>query len=207
VRFGNLVLLLDGSVGRVLATIAPTNGALNLFDATGVRYGKENATGRLFLTAGAARLLNRLLGLRGFAGGMSCGQFSAHARAVTKPPAPPKPPSTTTGGGGGTTTRPPTTTAPPGSTLTVQVITYDKSGKPQGGLTGGNVKSSRAGIACPTECSFTFAPGEQIQLEANERKEAGFEFQGWDGSCSGTSQTCTLFMDQNRSVVARFKQK
>jgi hypothetical protein len=85
------------------------------------------------------------------------------------------------------------------------VITYDKSGKPQGGLTGGQVKSSREGIACPTECTFTFAPGEQIQLQANERKEAGFEFQGWDGSCNGTSSTCTLFMDQSRTVIARFR--
>jgi len=204
VRFGNLVLVLDGTLGHVYATIAPTNGALNLFDVSGVRYGDEIATGRLFLTAGAARLLNRLLGLRGFAGGMSCGRFSLHARVITPAAPPPKPPGTTSGG-----TRPPTTTqptTPPGSTLTVQVITYDKSGKPQGGLLGGNVKSSRAGINCPTECTFTFAPGEQIQLEENPRKEAGFEFQGWDGSCGGTSQTCTLFMDQNRTVVARFKQ-
>jgi uncharacterized repeat protein (TIGR02543 family) len=130
-----------------------------------------------------------------------------------QPPAPtPKPPGGTTTGG----TRPPTTTAPtvpPGSTLTVQVITYDKDGKPQGGLVGGQVKSSRAGIACPTECTFTFAPGEQIQLTANAKENAkeppfapnGYSFGGWDGSCGGTSTTCTIFMDQSRTVIARFK--
>jgi Divergent InlB B-repeat domain len=206
VRVGNLLLMLDGRVGHVLATVAPTNGALNLFDASGVRYGKEVAAGRLSLTAGGARLLNRLLGLRGFAGGMSCGRFSLHARVVTAPPPPPRPPGTTSGG-----TRPPTTTTtptqPPGSTLTVQVITYDKNGKPQGGLVGGQVKSSRAGIACPTECTFTFSPGEQVTLEANPRKEEGYEFQSWDGSCGGTSTTCTIFMDHSRTVVARFRQK
>ena len=203
VRVGDLVLMLDGTVGHVLATIAPSRGALNLFDATGVRYGDEVATGRLFLTAIGARTLNRLLGLRSFQSGMDCGRFSLHARTVTPPPKPPKPPSTT--GTQGTT--PTTTAGPPGSTLTVTVTTFDKSGKPQGGLVGGQVKSSRAGIACPTACQFTFAPGETVTLSVNVHSEKGFEFTGWDGSCTGTSQTCTLVMDVNRSVIARFRQK
>jgi Divergent InlB B-repeat domain/Right handed beta helix region len=200
VRFGNLVLMLDGTVGHVLATIAPTNGALNLFDATGVRYGNEVASGRLFLTAGGARLLNRLLGLRGFAGGMSCGRFSLHAHVVTAPAPPPKPPGTTSGGTTPPTTTPPTTTTPtvpPGSTLTVTISPSD----------GGSVKSSRAGIACPTECTFTFAPGEQVTLTANAHGDNGYRFDRWDGSCGGTSTTCTIFMDQSRTVVAKFVKK
>jgi hypothetical protein len=204
VRFGDLLLMLDGAVGHVLATIAPTRGAIALFDATGVRYGDEVATGRMFLTAVGARTLNRLLGLRGFQAGMDCGRFSLHARTVAPPPKPPKPTTTT-----GTTPRPTTTTTagPPGSTLTVQVITYDKAGKPQGGLVGGQVKSSREGIACPTACQFTFAPGETVTLTENAHSEKGFEFQGWDGSCTGTSETCTVVMDVNRTVIARFRQK
>jgi hypothetical protein len=200
VRFGNLVLMLDGTVGHVLATIAPTNGALNLFDATGVRYGNEVASGRLFLTAGGARLLNRLLGLRGFAGGMSCGRFSLHAHVVTAPAPPPKPPGTTSGGTTPPTTTTPTTTTPtvpPGSTLTVTISPSD----------GGSVKSSRAGIACPTECTFTFAPGEQVTLTANAHGDNGYRFDRWDGSCGGTSTTCTIFMDQSRTVVAKFVKK
>jgi hypothetical protein len=184
----------------VLATIAPTNGALNLFDATGVRYGNEVASGRLFLTAGGARLLNRLLGLRGFAGGMSCGRFSLHAHVVTAPAPPPKPPGTTSGGTTPPTTTTPTTTTPtvpPGSTLTVTISPSD----------GGSVKSSRAGIACPTECTFTFAPGEQVTLTANAHGDNGYRFDRWDGSCGGTSTTCTIFMDQSRTVVAKFVKK
>jgi Divergent InlB B-repeat domain len=203
VRVGNLLLMLDGTVGHVLATVAPTRGAMTLFDASGVRYGDEVSTGRLFLTAVGARTLNRLLGLRTFQSGMDCGRFSLHARTVAPPPKPPKPTTTTSG----TQTKPTTTAGPPGSTLTVQAITYDSSGKPQGGLVGGQVKSSRAGIACPTACQFTFAPGETVTLTVNVHSEKGFEFQGWDGSCSGTSQTCTLTMDVNRTVIARFKQK
>jgi Divergent InlB B-repeat domain len=202
VRFGNLLLMLDGKVGHVLATVAPTNGALNLFDATGVRYAKEVATGRLFLTAGGARLLNRLLGLRGFAGGMSCGRFSLHAHVVTSPPPPPKPPPSTTTTTPGTT--PPTTTTtptvPPGSTLTVTISPVSDAG---------SVKSSRAGIACPTECTFTFAPGEQVTLTANPHQDQGYKFDRWDGSCgpAGTNLTCTIFMDQSRTVVAKFVKK
>src|SRR5581483_2637457 len=108
-------------------------------------------------------LLNRLLGVRTFSGGLACGRFSLHARTVHEPPKPPKPPSGTTGG---TTTKPTNTTTPPGSTLTVQVITFYKSGKAQGGLVGGQVRIDRAGIVCPTDCTFTFAPGEQVKLEA-----------------------------------------
>jgi hypothetical protein len=202
VRFGNFLLQLDGTTGHLFATLSPTSGALALFDITGVRFGDEIASGRFFMSAIGARVLNRLLGVRTFTGGMECGRFSLHARVVLPPPKPPKPSTTSTGTRPGTTT----STVPAGSTLTVQVITYDKSGKPQGGLTGGQVKSSRSGIACPTACTFTFAPGEQVTLTANARKEAGFEFQGWDGSCGGTSDTCTIFMDQSRTVIARFKQ-
>jgi uncharacterized repeat protein (TIGR02543 family) len=200
-RFGNFVLTLDGTTGHLFATLSPTSGAIALFDVTGVRFGDEIASGRFFLSAIGARLLNRLLGVRTFTGGMECGRFSLHARLVLPPPKPPKPPSTTTTRTGTGTT----STTPPGSTLTVSVITYDKSGKPQGGLVGGQVKSSRSGIACPTECTFTFSPGETVTLTENPRKEQGYVFTGWDGSCTGTSETCTIVMDQNRLVVARFK--
>ena len=199
-RFGNFVLMLDGTTGHLFATLSPTSGAIALFDVTGVRFGDEIASGRLFISAIGARVLNHLLGVRTFTAGMGCGRFSLHARVVLPPPKPPKPPSPTP-----TPTPTPTPKPPPGSTLTVQVITYDKSGKPQGGLVGGQVKSSRAGIACPTACTFTFAPGEQVTLEENTHTEQGYVFTGWDGSCTGTSPTCTIFMDQNRLVIARFK--
>jgi hypothetical protein len=204
VRFGNIFLSTDGTTGHVYATIAPTNGAINLFDATGVRYGDEVSTGRLFLTAVGARLLNRLLGLRGFAPGLDCGRFSLHARTV-QPVTPPKKPPTTTGGG----TRPPTTTAPTvpaGSTLTVEVRTFDKKGA-RISATGGRVGSARSGISCPTACTFTFAPGEQITL--TETPSDGYEFTGWDGECgpAGKSSTCTISMDHSWLVVAKFTAK
>jgi hypothetical protein len=205
VRVGDAFLVLDGTVGRMYVTLSPASGALQLFDITGVRYGEEVASGRLFLSATGARLLNRLLRVRTFTGGLGCGRFSLHARTVHAPPKKPKPPTgttTTTKPGGTTTTAP-----PPGSTLTVQVITYDKDGKPQGGLVGGQVKSERAGIQCPTACTFTFAPGESIKLIANPKESDGYEFGGWDGSCGGTSLTCDLAMDINRTVIARFKTK
>ncbi len=204
VRFGNLFVATDGTTGHVYATIAPTNGAINLFDATGVRYGDEVSTGRLFLTAVGARLLNRMLGLRGFAPGLDCGRFSLHARTV-QPATPPKKPPTTSSGG----TKPPTTTTPtvpPGSTLTVEVRTFDKKGT-RITATGGRVGSARSGISCPTACTFTFAPGEQITL--TETPSDNYEFTGWDGECgpAGKSQTCTITMDHSWLVVAKFTAK
>jgi uncharacterized repeat protein (TIGR02543 family) len=195
VTFGNFLVMLDGTIGHVFATLAPTNGALQLFDVTGVRYGEERASGRLYLTATAARLLNHRLGEGGFQGGMECGRISLRARVFhepkppPKPPAPPPPPKPTT-----TTT---TTTTPSGSTLTVVVDPSE----------GGSVHSSRAGIACPTACTFTFAPGESVKLEANAHEDRNYVFDHWDGSCSGSNTTCTVTMDQNRTVTAKFKKK
>ena len=206
VRFGNLFVSTDGTTGHVYATVSPTNGAINLFDATSVRYGDEVSTGRLFLTAVGASLLNRMLGLRSFTSGLDCGRFSLHARTVQPATPPKKPPTTTTGGGG---TKPPTTTTPTlpaGSTLTVEVRTFDRKGA-RISANGGRVGSARSGIACPTACTFTFAPGEQITL--TETPSENYEFSGWDGECgpAGKSETCTITMDHSWLVVAKFTQK
>ena len=205
VRFGNLFVSTDGTTGHVYATVSPTNGAINLFDATSVRYGDEVSTGRLFLTAVGASLLNRMLGLRSFAPGLDCGRFSLHARTVQPPTPPKKPPGTTSSGG----TKPPTTTTPTvpaGSTLTVEVRTFDRKGD-RISATGGRVGSARSGIACPTACTFTFAPGEQITL--TETPSENYEFSGWDGECgpAGKSETCTITMDHSWLVVAKFTVK
>jgi hypothetical protein len=102
---------------------------------------------------------------------------------------------------------------PAGSTLTVEVRTFDSDGH---GIsdTGGRVGSTRSGIACPTACTFTFAPGEQITLTETPADNTtahpkGFEFTGWDGECgpAGKSPTCTISMDHSWLVVARFTAK
>jgi uncharacterized repeat protein (TIGR02543 family) len=193
VRFGNVFLILDGAVGHVYASISPASGALPLFDVTGVRYGDEIATGRLFMSAVGARLLNRLLRTQVFQSGLGCGRFSLHARAVVEPKKPPKP-----GGGstGGTTTKPPTTTAPPPCCHLSAVV------DPQ---IGGTITSKPDGIVCPGDCSEPYAKDAVILVKATPA--TGYVFDKWDGSCAGTNPECTVTIDMDRSVTARFKKK
>ena len=90
------------------------------------------------------------------------------------------------GGGGGA--------APPsGSTaeLSVQV-----SGR-------GTVKSQPDGINCSLgSCTAVFATSTVVTLTA--APGVGQSFAGWGGACGGAESTCTVTMDQARSVGAAF---
>jgi uncharacterized delta-60 repeat protein len=58
------------------------------------------------------------------------------------------------------------------------------------------------GITCGPECGSDFVAGETAILEAFP--EEGATFQGWSGACSGTSPTCEVTMDSDKSVSAEF---
>lgn len=90
------------------------------------------------------------------------------------------------GGGGGSGTTPP----PAGNTLTVSVSA------------GGSVASTPAGIDCGADCSAQFDPTTTVTLTATPA--SGRVFSGWGGDCSGTARTCTLSMQQARTVSASF---
>jgi hypothetical protein len=53
----------------------------------------------------------------------------------------------------------------------------------------GKVTSSPAGINCPSTCSASFPENTQVKLTATA--SANYSFNGWSGSCSGSS-TCSL---------------
>ena len=66
----------------------------------------------------------------------------------------------------------------------------------------GTVTSSPAGIDCGASCSASFPSGQAVTLTAVA--ESGYQFSGWSGAgCSGTD-TCTVTMDDARSVTAAF---
>jgi hypothetical protein len=65
----------------------------------------------------------------------------------------------------------------------------------------GTVTSSPAGINCGTICSADFAPGTVVTLTAIGGPSGIFT--GWSGACTGTG-TCTLTMDEARSVTSTF---
>jgi len=68
------------------------------------------------------------------------------------------------------------------------------------GAGSGTVTSSPAGISCGTTCSHAFASGTDVTLSAAAAQ--GSAFSGWSGACSG--MTCTVHMNQARSVTATF---
>jgi hypothetical protein len=83
-------------------------------------------------------------------------------------------------------------TSPPPALQTLTVTTAGS----------GTVKSSPAGISCPSTCSHGYASGTSVVLTATPA--AGSTFEGWTGACSGKG-TCDLSMTASRSVGATFK--
>lgn len=84
------------------------------------------------------------------------------------------------------------------------ISAYPLSVLPVGGGTG-KVTSAPAGINCGssgTSCSLRFTANSSVTLTATA--DPGFAFAGWVGSCSGTSPTCTLPMNQGHAVYAVF---
>lgn len=67
----------------------------------------------------------------------------------------------------------------------------------------GMVTSSPAGIDCGVTCTASFAAGTRLILTTTA--ESGSVFEAWDGGgCSGRDR-CTLSMDSDTSVHARFR--
>ena len=69
----------------------------------------------------------------------------------------------------------------------------------------GTVSSSPTGEECDSAgtCRHTWLTGTSVTLTVNPGPNTMFT--GWSGNgCSGTQLTCTLTMDQDRSVIANF---
>jgi uncharacterized repeat protein (TIGR02543 family) len=73
--------------------------------------------------------------------------------------------------------------------------------------TNGTVTSSPAGINCSSggsTCSASFTSGSTVTLTATP--STGYTFAGWTGDCSscGTSTTCSINMDADKTCSANF---
>ena len=66
----------------------------------------------------------------------------------------------------------------------------------------GTVTSNPAGISCPTDCNEQVSTGKVLVLTA--MAEAGSTFTGWGGACTGTSSTCSVTLDSDKTVTAAF---
>jgi hypothetical protein len=83
----------------------------------------------------------------------------------------------------------------PGHTLTVA-----KSGSGSGTVT-----TPLLGINCGRKCTATYAAGAQLTLTA--KPAAGSVFSGWSGAGCRGKGTCTVTLNSDRSVTAKFTLK
>ena len=84
-----------------------------------------------------------------------------------------------------------------GSLTSGETLTVNKAGTGTGGVT-----SAPAGINCGATCTHQFAESTPVTLTATA--DAGSTFTGWSGEgCTGTG-TCSVTMDQARTVTATF---
>lgn len=70
------------------------------------------------------------------------------------------------------------------------------------GLGSGVVTSNVGGIQCGSACSAQIHLGTTVTLTASA--DANSVFAGWAGACSGTSPTCAVDIDAEKSVSATF---
>ncbi len=82
--------------------------------------------------------------------------------------------------------------------------TYELSLHKTGTGTGAVISQSVSGISCGegSGCSASYEEGTSVTLTASA--DAGSTFVGWNGACTGSSNTCTVFMDEAKTVTAKF---
>ncbi len=66
----------------------------------------------------------------------------------------------------------------------------------------GSVSSTPGGINCGGDCSEGYANGTQVTLTT--APNAGYRFDKWGGSCSGTATSVSVTMDADKSCTATF---
>lgn len=66
----------------------------------------------------------------------------------------------------------------------------------------GSIASTPAGIACGTTCSAEFVLNTSVTLTATPAP--GVTFTSWAGACNDSNPTCSVTLDQSRSISANF---
>jgi len=70
------------------------------------------------------------------------------------------------------------------------------------GSASGAVVSAPGGINCGASCEYAYSTGSTVTLTAVP--DAGAEFNGWTGDCTGTATSCTVSVTASRSASAQF---
>jgi hypothetical protein len=88
-----------------------------------------------------------------------------------------------------------------GLTVAGQILTVTQAGATTYALTISN-SGAGSGTVTSSPTGTTFSAGTSVTLTA--KPGASSTFGGWSGACSGTSTTCTVFMNSNLSATAAF---
>ncbi len=83
------------------------------------------------------------------------------------------------------------------TTLSTLTVNSDASGTGSG-----TIVSYPAGINCGATCSASYAHGTQVALSA--LPAVGSVFTGWTAGCAGTTNPCTITINANTTVTAKF---
>jgi hypothetical protein len=68
---------------------------------------------------------------------------------------------------------------------------------PAGGVISGG------GLKCGAACNATATAGEQVIFSADPA--VGFAFESWDGACKGQGESCSVAVNDNITLSARFR--
>ncbi|HJR44525.1 MAG TPA: hypothetical protein VJ927_02875 [Actinomycetota bacterium] len=68
----------------------------------------------------------------------------------------------------------------------------------------GTVSDNQSKINCGTSCGASYPEGTSVTLTASPDAATQAKFAGWTGACTGTTTTCTVTMDADKSVTAGF---
>lgn len=83
-------------------------------------------------------------------------------------------------------------------TLSTFTLSVTKSGT-------GNGLVVAPGINCGSDCSQSFDDGDSVTLTATADSNSGFTINGWSGCDRAVDTACTVFMNTNRTVDAKFE--
>ncbi len=67
------------------------------------------------------------------------------------------------------------------------------------------VTSDDGGSTSPSEGTYSYEERETVTVTASARR--GYEFTGWSGDCTGTTNTCSVIMTENKQVHANFEEE
>jgi hypothetical protein len=95
-----------------------------------------------------------------------------------------------------------TCTVPAGISAAAVTATFGLPDRTLTVTTAGSGQVTATGLACPGDCSETYASGTVVTVTATPA--AGWRFTGWSGGGCGTAVSCDVMLDADKAIEATF---